>query len=286
MRRAQLPARLQPVMWGVAMVCFASMTVYLLYRLSTDSEIRLGGLVAIGLAACIGLATIVTNAFEIKMLLKFHSQQHLPLREFTKVSIVGSASNYLPVPGALIAKSVWLKRKGVNSKLIVATQVLASLSWLGLSFLLAVLARSGIEIFLLFLAITLILFFLSLRYLRNDLNVSNSSQLISVQIVLVFLNSLKLYAIFSLIGSPISLYTVFILQFAGVATLLINFTPAGLGVREALYLLAGGVVSLEAEPILIASSIERVSSLLALTIGFVFIRPKISEFKPNFSTGE
>ena len=223
-------------------------------------------------------ATLALNALEFSLSGRLVGQD-IPFGRAMGVTIVGSAANLLPLPGATLVRLAALRSGGAGMRSgLTATALLAILA-LGVGF-----AYSGVwamvfgsgPISVAILAIGVIVLsiaWLLARQLFND--VPAVLALIGVRLALVSLDAARTWLAFVAIGYEASFAQASVLTISTVLAAVVAIVPAGLGLREGIAALAAPIVGVAPAAAFLATSLSRIVGLtivMALTIVSMFRR--------------
>jgi hypothetical protein len=112
-----------------AIVLFAAFTYLALRALPPiEQPIRWELLAAVGLI-CVPLITLL-NALEFRLIARL-AKHHPPMLEIVQITVLGSAANLLPMPGAVMVRIANLRRAGVRLRRGLNLSAIIGLAWLG-----------------------------------------------------------------------------------------------------------------------------------------------------------
>jgi uncharacterized membrane protein YbhN (UPF0104 family) len=233
-----------------------------------EQPIRWELLVAVGLI-CVPLITLL-NALEFRLIARL-AKHHPPMLEIMQVTILASAANLLPVPGAVVVRIANLKRAGVRVTHGLNLTAIVGLAWLGtagvLGGLFQVVANTAFAVVamsiggvLLGIALTMLV-----RALDREERVRAAIELLVIETTFILAQALRLFLVAAALRLHVSYAQSVTLVIATVAAAAIGFLPSGLGVREALAALLAPVIGLPASVGLVITAVDRVVSLIVLT---------------------
>lgn len=108
-------------------------------------------------------------------------------------------------------------------------------------------------------------------------------------VLVLLLDALTLYVVFSALETPIQYSAALILSSLSLILSYINITPDGLGVREGVYIFISSIVALTQPQILLGSLVQRAISLIASLIfsglGYVLLK-KIKKSSPPLNSSD
>jgi uncharacterized membrane protein YbhN (UPF0104 family) len=215
-------------------------------------------------------ATVATNAWEYRLTARLLGHR-VPPADAARVSVLSTAANLLPIPGAVLVRSRALRQRGagIGSALAVTTAI--GVAWVGVNAVLAgglqvatgepPLGAAAIAAGLLVLGAAG-LFAVRTRGVTLGRRDVATVLLVEVVAVLVAASRLQL-ALWGLGYSPGADQSLG-LSLAGSLGSAVGFLPAGLGLREVLAAGIGPVVGLPAAVSLVATAVDRVLGLVVL----------------------
>jgi len=234
---------------------------------------------------------------------------NLSFSELFDLQVVGNLLNKILPRGGSVYRSVYLKKihkfsytnflatiAGTYIVSFLATTIffVAFLAWIQV--FLKVDVFNLLLLFIVFFLLLLPLFFVPLNfiYLKRFFEgwkiISKDFKfvilLIFFSFVGIMLSFLQFFLVLKAIGLEAALYQIVIISGVVFITTIVNFTPDGLGLREAGLLLFGGSIGLSMEEILLASFMQRiiVFPIMLLTGGFSYfrlVRRRYRQLKPS-----
>lgn len=221
-------------------------------------------------------ATSVANGLEYAVAARIEGQR-VPLREAIEVSILSSAANLLPLPGAALVRVRALRRGGSSYRRALSVTVLVGFAWLATSLVLAgallaarcsddagaVLVIAVSVAGLAGVAATLV----ALRSLAPAGSAAAlGAALLGAEALAVAVGALRYLLVLHGLGIGVAVAQAVALTVAGVVASAVGFVPGGLGLREALSGVIAGLVGLPVAVGVLAAAVDRVVGLLVLAV--------------------
>lgn len=262
--------RVRTILMVTAAVAFVVMSVAAIRSFPTEDtgDIRWPLLAVVGLAG--PAATIWLNAAEFEVqarLLTVHKSKGEALR----VSVLGTAANLLPLPGAVLVRTQALARGGVGYGAATGTTVVAATTWLGATGLAA--GAGALLIGGWFIGTACVVAGALLCYVGRLLSrrfpggtFSTWGFLLSVELALTLVSALRLLLILVALGLDVEPGQALAMTIAGALASATGIFPAGLGLREALTAGVGSLASLDAAAGFTAAAADRIAGLVVLGI--------------------
>jgi uncharacterized membrane protein YbhN (UPF0104 family) len=193
--------------------------------------------------------SIGLSMVELKILAQLNHVR-IPLLKALEITIIGSAANMLPLPGATIVRVAALKSLGSTLFRSTSSTILIGVIWIAVAFGYAGVWMLGVAtdyISLVFIAIGILVFISSGLWWRK---LDGSNYLFSwisiIKLLMVFIESVGLYLCFNAMGVIADFSKVSGLAVAGVLGSAVSIVPAGLGVREGVSAALSPIVGLSA----------------------------------------
>lgn len=192
-----------------------------------------------------------------------------------RITIVSSAANLLPIPGATLVRIAVLKSKHVSARSVMLATVLVAGAWLSITLL--VTGVVGIGYVAPSVASTLVLAGVAGFAAASAYSVWAFRslwawiELALSKFVLVGCEAFRIYFCLVAVGGAPSLFQVASLLPSSVIGSAISLVPAGLGVREAVGALIAPLVSLDAAMVLVAMTLNRLLGLMIVAPAAAFI---------------
>ncbi len=210
--------------------------------------------------------TQALNAVEMELSAK-SLRQSFGYASALELSILGSAANMLPLPGAAMVRVAALRNAGARLRDSGAVTLAIALIWAGIAFLLAgnTLAGSGQLIapaFQLFGFGSAVFAIVWLRKLGSTWQII--FLLIMVKIGLVALSILRIQLCLLAIGTSATIEQVTIFAVSALLGSAVSIVPAGLGIRELASAALAPFVGIEASVAFIATALDRIIGMVVL----------------------
>jgi len=228
------------------------------------------------IALVITPAMVVLGALEFQLMARgLGSRQNMT--RALHVTVVGTAVNLLPIPGAMMTRVTALKLQGASVKSGGLLTLLIGILWLGTALLLGGLgpllvgqSLIGMALLLAGIAVTAVAGLLIRQIVKSAAIVFS---LLAVRVVAVALDGLRVYLALKAIGFDIGLAYAMLFTLASAFGSALSVIPAGLGIRE---LFSGGLAPLVGIPAaagFVAAFVIRLTDLAvifgaALLLGF------------------
>jgi hypothetical protein len=263
--RAQLK-RIQRPLLIIAGVAFVAMTVIGFRHLPEAPEpVRWWLLVFFVVTTPIGVAF---NAAEYQISARLVGHR-VSIVAASRVAVLGSAFNLLPVPGAVMVRTQALKEAGHSYRRAIGTTGVTGAGYLGMGFAAAgialVASRPGIA--LLFLAIAILfsaLTFVGVRaYVRERVS-WYALIVLAIEMGSVLIKSAAFLIVGRAVGYNVTMSQALVVNLSTVITAAIGILPGGLGLRELLAGLLSPLAGLQASVGLVIAAFSRVLGLVAL----------------------
>lgn len=237
-------------------------------------------------AALLGVPfTAAVNGLEFATSARLVGRRVGPLAAM-RVSVLSTAANLLPVPGAAIVRIQYLKQSGASYLDSTSATVVMAATWIGLSTLVAgtwLLASVSLLKGLGFLAAAIacgviVVVFVRLRLTPGRLPIGLLARVVIVESASVFLAVLRLYLILIALRVPSAASGAALIAVSGPLASSAGFLPGGLGLREAIAVPLGLLTGLSAAQGFTAAVLDRVIGLLVhIPIAIVVSRGRSPE---------
>jgi hypothetical protein len=234
-----------------------------------DRPVRWGLIIVAGLV-CVPVITAL-NALEYRAMAHF-ADHHPPALEIVQVSILGSAANLLPVPGAVVVRLANLHKGGVRVTRGLNLTAIIGITWVGSACVLGGIAQlfshpgfGGVA-----LAVGVGLMTLSLALLARALEpgtrLRGAVELVAIEVGFVTMQALRLFLVAAALRFDVSFDQTAVLVIAAVSAAAIGFLPAGLGAREGIAAVLAPIVGFPAAVGLVITAVDRVVNLVVLSV--------------------
>jgi uncharacterized membrane protein YbhN (UPF0104 family) len=259
-----------PWLLVLALAAFVAFTILGVRALPhIDKPIRWELLVIAGVV-CVPVI-VVLNALEFRLMAHF-AHHHPPMLEILQITVLGSAANLLPMPGAVMVRLANLRKAGVRVTRGLNLSAIIGLAWLGTAgvfggvvqiFSHPAFALVAISIGMTLLAIgTLMLW----RAIDSGVRLSGALELLAIEFGFIVVQAFRLFLVAAALRFDVSYAQTAALAIAGVAAAAIGFLPSGLGAREGLAALLAPVVGFPAAVGLVITAVDRIVSLVVLSV--------------------
>jgi len=213
----------------------------------------------------------VLNALEFRLMAHF-ANHHPPILEILQVTILGSAANLLPVPGAVVVRLANLRKAGVRVTRGLNLTAIIGLTWVGAACALGGLAELwshlGFALVALGVGVALLGFAIALlaRVLDRGDRIAGALELLAIEGGFVLMQAFRLFLIASALRFNVSYAQSTTLVIAAVSAAAIGFLPAGLGAREAIAAALSPIVGFPAAVGLVITAVDRIVNLVVLLV--------------------
>jgi uncharacterized membrane protein YbhN (UPF0104 family) len=254
----------------VALVAFVGFTILGFRALPPiDKPIR-WELIALAGLVCVPVI-VVLNALEFRLMAHF-AHHHPPMLEIVQITVLGSAANLLPMPGAVMVRLANLRKAGVRVTRGLNLTAIIGLAWLGTAGVLGGVVQiwSHTTFALIALAIGLTLLAIGgvmlWRALEPEMRVAGAVELFGIECGFILMQALRLFLVAAALRLDVSYAQTATLAIASVAAAAIGFLPSGLGAREGIAALLAPVVGFPAAVGLVITAVDRLVSLAVLSV--------------------
>ena len=259
-----------PWLMIVAVVLFLVFTVVAFRHLPHIHKPVRWELLAIAGLVVVPVITVL-NALEFRLMAHF-AKHHPPMLEILQVTILGSAANLLPVPGAVVVRLANLRKAGVRVSRGLNLTAIIGLTWVGAACTLGGIAElwSHLGFALVALAAGAGLLGLAVGLLAPILDpgtrIAGAVELLAIEGGFVLMQAFRLFLVASALRFNVSYAQSTTLVIAAVSAAAIGFLPAGLGAREAIAAALSPIVGLGAAVGLVITAVDRIVNLLVLLV--------------------
>lgn len=221
-------------------------------------------------------ATNLANAFEYTVAARIEGQR-VPLAEAVEVSVLSSAANLLPLPGAALVRVRALRRGGSTYRRAFSVTALVGGAWLATSLVLAgalLVVRRTDEVEVLLVAGVLVagltgtaLAVVAVRAMAPPEHATTLAvALLGAEAVAVAVGAARFLLVLDGLGIGVTPAQAVSLTVAAVLASAVGFLPGGLGLREALAGVIAGLVGLPAAVGVLAAAVDRLVALPVLAL--------------------
>jgi hypothetical protein len=253
----------------VAVSIFAGSTVWAVRTLD-GVPLADGWPALLALTAALALGAFAVNAVEFAVSARLLSARASAADAF-KVSILGSAANVLPIPGAALVRAGALRRMGLELRSAVAVTATVGLAWVATGALIAgtlLLGSTQAVVGAACLAggIAAYAVAFGLLVVQIGLPAARSGILLvaGVELASVGLNVVRTWVVLRTLGVDAELVEAAAIGVAGIVASAAGLFPGGLGLREALSAAIAAVVGLPAAMGVLVATVDRVVGYVTL----------------------
>lgn len=226
---------------------------------------------------------LLLNALEFFVIARLIGSP-LDLKRCFAVTVIGSAANLLPLPGAAAVRITALKRAGATMASSISVSVLTVAISVGMAFLYCgfwatTFGFGPIALWLpgVGLAILTGSFFVT----RQAFNSGGFVALCLVRLVLVIADAFRILAAFEGLGIAVRFGQASVLAVSTTLASLVTIVPGGLGVREWLAALAAPLIGLQAPETFVAATLSQVAGLVVLMLSAALIAWRARNVQPS-----
>lgn len=211
--------------------------------------------------------TVMINGLEFMCCARMVGGQFSIFRSL-EITIVGSAANMLPIPGASIVRILALKSTGLSLIKSTGINMLLALIWIGISFLYAgmtllyfadgliawgVMGTGGLALLSSFWVVS-----------YNHIHSMTFLYVVVLKFVLVLVDAARIYFCFQAIGSDVLFLQASVFVVSGVMGSAVSVVPAGLGVRELVSAVLAPLIGVAASAGFLSATLNRIAGLATL----------------------
>lgn len=214
-------------------------------------------------------ATTVLNGQEYRVTAQLLGQQHSFAVGF-RISVLGSAANIMPVPGAVLVRGAAMRLGGATYGQASTALLIAGVSWGGATgvfsgVLLLISGRYAIGLLALGAGVAgWALAYALLRWRLPTASLRVWLRLLVVELLTVAAGAIRFLLVIVAVGKPVELSQAAALTVAGAVAAATGIFPGGLGLREALAGLIGPLVALPAQVALLSAVGNRIAEYVVL----------------------
>jgi len=259
-----------PWLLVAALAVFIAFTVLAVRALpKIDKPIR-WELIVIAALVCVPVI-VMLNALEFRLMAHF-AKHHPPMLEIVQVTVLGSAANLLPMPGAVMVRLANLRKAGIRVTSGLNLTAIIGLAWLGTALVLggAVQVLSHFAFALAALAVGTALLAICAVMLARTLDhgsrLAGALELLAIECGFIVMQALRLFLVAAALRFNVSYAQTMTLVIATVAAAAIGFLPSGLGAREGIAAVLAPIVGVPAAVGLVITAIDRLVSLSVLSL--------------------
>ena len=214
---------------------------------------------------------VVLNAFEFRLMAHF-ADHHPPMLEILQITVLGSAANLLPMPGAVMVRLANLRKAGVRVTKGLNLTAIIGLAWLGTAGALGgavqLFSHTTFAVIALGIGLTLLSVATAMlwRALEPGVRLAGALELLAIESGFILMQAFRLYLIAAALRFDVSYAQTATLAIAAVAAAAIGFLPSGLGAREGMAALLAPIVGFPAAVGLVITAVDRLVSLAVLSV--------------------
>jgi uncharacterized membrane protein YbhN (UPF0104 family) len=215
-------------------------------------------------------ATVATNAWEYGVTARLVGHR-IPPGDAARVSVLSTAANLLPIPGAVLVRSRALRQRGTGIGAALTLTTAIGVAWVGVTALLAGALQLvsgepplGAAVLAAGVVVLGLAGLLASRAAGVELRRADVGTVLLVEVVAVVVAAARLQIVLWGLGYAPGVSQSLALSLAGSLGSAVGFLPAGLGVREVLAAGIGPIVGLPAAVSLVATAVDRVVGLVVL----------------------
>jgi uncharacterized membrane protein YbhN (UPF0104 family) len=214
---------------------------------------------------------VVLNALEFRLMAHF-AHHHPPVLEIVQITVMGSAANLLPMPGAVMVRLANLRKAGVRVTSGLNLTAIIGLAWLGTAGVLGgavqiwshpAFALSALAIGATLLTIGMLML---ARVLEPGARAAGALELLAIECAFILMQALRLFLVAAALRFDVSFAQTTTLAIATVAAAAIGFLPSGLGAREGIAAVLAPIVGFPAAVGLVITAVDRLVSLVVLSM--------------------
>jgi uncharacterized membrane protein YbhN (UPF0104 family) len=234
-----------------------------------DKPIRWELLVIAGLV-CVPVI-VALNALEFRLMAHF-AHHHPPMLEIVQITVMGSAANLLPMPGAVMVRLANLRKAGVRVTSGLNLTAIIGLAWLGTAGVLGGVVQIwshpafGLSALAIGATLLTIGMLMLARVLESGARAAGALELLAIECAFILMQSLRLFLVAAALRFDVSFAQTTTLAIATVAAAAIGFLPSGLGAREGIAAVLAPIVGFPAAVGLVITAVDRLVSLMVLSV--------------------
>ena len=268
--------RMQLAVFALAAVAFAVGAILAIRNFPDNHRQRNYALLAVDVA--VGpLMVVLLNGVEFAWIARLLDQR-VTVGRALRISVLGTAANQLPIPGAVLVRTQALAAAGSGYRRALMGNLSVGLAWMGSAFLMAGLLQLGGRVPWLGAACAVAgaaLLFACRRVVARTLPVTAprfmTTRIVGVETALVLVQGTRLFIVLRGFGELVSPAQSVALALSSVLSTALGIAPGGFGVREAIAAGIGPIVGLPASISLVATAFDRVADLVVVGIASLVI---------------
>ena len=259
-----------PWLLVIALALFLAFTYIAIRHLPPiDKPIRWSLVLLAGLV-CVPFG-IALNALEYRLMAHL-ADHHPPRLEILQVTIMGTAANLLPIPGAVVVRLANLNKGGVKVTRGLNLTAIIGITWIGAACMLGGIAEMfshpdfGVTALAIGVGLLAVAIVMLTRIVDKGARLAGIIELVAIETGFVFVQAARLFLIAAALRFNVSFAQASTLVIAAVTAAAIGFLPAGLGAREAIAALLSPIVGFPAAVGLVITAVDRVVNLVILSV--------------------
>lgn len=229
---------------------------------------------------------VLLNAYVLTQSARY-DEKEMAFANAVEVTLMGSAANLLPIPGAVLSKIGGLKAHGLSAAKITQILLLTALIWGALSFFwagVAALILGSVYVAMLFGAVgavmTMAIYFLQ----RGRRGGAPLARIGLVRLLNLPVEAIRFIVLMAIAGVSLNIVEASIFSVAGFVATSSMIFPAGLGIYEATVALLSQLVSVDPAVAFLVSVIGRIAYLIGLLLTAILLAGK-KWVAPDISSG-
>lgn len=191
----------------------------------------------------------------------------------TRVAVLSSAANLLPIPGAVVVRARALRQLGSSYSRAISATAVVGLAWVGVTaVLVGLLQLPGHNVLLgaavTFVGLLLVAIFVAMvdRSVERHDRARIVASVLAVEVAAVAVAALRYLLVLGGLGYDVGLPAATALTVAAVLASATGFFPGGLGLRELLVAGIGPIVHIPAAVSVVGTAVDRLAGLAMLAV--------------------
>jgi hypothetical protein len=211
--------------------------------------------------------TVAANALEFRLTARM-VEAEVSFGQALEVSILGSAANLLPIPGALLVRVAQLRAGGIGARRGTSANLVVGLMWIGVAFVYAgswLIASAQPGLGSAFVASGLAALGCSVILGRSlGAGYRLLAWTLANKVSIVLIESIRVFLCFRVLGVAATYSQSAVLVVSSVVGSAISLVPAGLGVREVVSAALAPLVGVAAPVAFLGAVVSRVLEVVVL----------------------
>ena len=214
--------------------------------------------------------SIFINGLEYFYIAKLGGAKEVELKGAIAITIIGSAANMLPLPGALAVRIGAMKAKGITVKRGAYLSILGFGLWGGVAACISAISMFNLKAtpeayYLIICGVIGIIVSLTFLYLFNP-KLHLVAALLFQRLSMVLLDALRMYICLLALGIDIELLQSGLLVLGSLLGSAVSIVPAGLGVREVVTATLAPYIGVTAAAGFMAATLNRIFGLAVVSM--------------------